>query len=122
MHALTDAVLGALAEGDIGEHFPPSDPRWGGARSETFLSFAAGRVAARGGRIAHLDVAIIAEAPKIAPHREAMRTRIAAICGIAVDNVAVKATTNERLGFVGRGEGAAAIATATVRLPAGGTS
>jgi 2-C-methyl-D-erythritol 4-phosphate cytidylyltransferase/2-C-methyl-D-erythritol 2,4-cyclodiphosphate synthase len=119
LHALTDAILGALAEGDIGAHFPPSDPRWKGASSDRFLAFAAGRVAARGGVIAHLDLAIMAEEPRIGPHRDAMRARIAAIAGIGLDRVAVKATTNERLGFVGRGEGIAAIGTATVRLPSG---
>jgi 2-C-methyl-D-erythritol 4-phosphate cytidylyltransferase/2-C-methyl-D-erythritol 2,4-cyclodiphosphate synthase len=117
LHALTDAILGALADGDIGQHFPPSDPEWRGASSDRFLTFAAGRVAARGGRIAHLDLAIVAEAPKIAPYREAMRGRIAAICGIRPDQVGVKATTNEGLGFIGRGEGIAAMATATIRLP-----
>ena len=119
LHALTDAVLGALGEGDIGAHFPPSDPQWKGASSDRFLADAAARVAARGGVIAHLDVALVAEAPKIAPHRDAMRARIAAICGIAIDRVGVKATTNEGLGFIGRGEGIAAHATATVRLPFG---
>jgi len=118
LHALTDAILGALAEGDIGQHFPPSDAQWRGAPSETFLAFAVERVRARGGRIAHVDLVIIAEAPKIAPHREAMRARIAAVCDIPVDRVAVKATTNEGLGFVGRREGIAAIATATLRLAA----
>jgi 2-C-methyl-D-erythritol 4-phosphate cytidylyltransferase/2-C-methyl-D-erythritol 2,4-cyclodiphosphate synthase len=120
LHALTDAILGALAEGDIGQHFPPSDPRWRGAASDTFLGFAVKRVAARGGRIAHVDLAVMAEAPKIAPHRDTIRARIAAICGIAADRVAVKATTNEGLGFIGRGEGIAAIATATLRLPGRG--
>ena len=118
LHALTDAVLGALAEGDIGVHFPPSDPAWKGAASELFLRFAVERVAARGGRIAHLDLAIVAEAPKIGPHRDAMRARIAEICGITIDRVGVKATTSEGLGFIGRGEGIAATATATLRLPA----
>ena len=117
LHALTDAILGALAEGDIGVHFPPSDQQWRGASSDRFLADAAARVAARGGVIAHLDVAIVAEAPRIGPHRDAMRPRIAAICGIGVDRVAVKATTNEGIGFIGRGEGIAAIATATLRLP-----
>jgi 2-C-methyl-D-erythritol 4-phosphate cytidylyltransferase/2-C-methyl-D-erythritol 2,4-cyclodiphosphate synthase len=117
LHALTDAVLGALADGDIGVHFPPSDPQWKGTSSDRFLSAAAERVRARQGMIAHLDVAIIAEAPRIAPYREKMRARIAAICGIAVDRVSVKAGTNEGLGFVGRGEGIAAYATATIRLP-----
>jgi len=117
LHALTDAVLGAIADGDIGQHFPPSDPQWKGASSDRFLRFAADRVAARGGRIAHLDVAIITEGPRIAEHRDAIRSRIAAICGLTPDRVGVKATTNENLGFIGRGEGLAAYATATVRLP-----
>ncbi len=117
LHAAVDALLGALAEGDIGAHFPPSDPRWKGASSDLFLKYAAERVAARGGAIAHLDVTIVCEAPRIGPHREAMRARIAAIVGIAVSRVAVKATTTERLGFTGRGEGIAALASATVRLP-----
>lgn len=122
LHALTDAILGALADGDIGQHFPPSDARWRGAPSSVFLADAVARVAARGGRIAHLDLAIIAEAPKIGPHRDRMRQRIAEVCGIPVGRVAVKATTNERLGFVGRGEGIAALATATLRLPSGDDS
>lgn len=117
LHALTDAVLGAIADGDIGMHFPPSDPQWKGASSDRFLRFAADRLAARGGRIAHLDVAIVTEGPRIAEHRDAIRYRIAAICGISPDRVGVKATTNENLGFIGRGEGLAAYATATVRLP-----
>jgi 2-C-methyl-D-erythritol 4-phosphate cytidylyltransferase/2-C-methyl-D-erythritol 2,4-cyclodiphosphate synthase len=117
LHALVDAILGALAEGDIGQHFPPSDPRWRGAPSEQFLRFAAERVTRRGGRIAHLDVTIVCEAPRIGPHRETMRERIAQIAEIAVERVAVKATTSERLGFTGRREGIAAMATATVRLP-----
>ncbi|MCB1488110.1 MAG: bifunctional 2-C-methyl-D-erythritol 4-phosphate cytidylyltransferase/2-C-methyl-D-erythritol 2,4-cyclodiphosphate synthase [Bauldia sp.] len=119
LHALTDAILGALAEGDIGDHFPPSDPQWKDVSSDRFLRFAAERVTARGGVIANLDITIVTEAPRISAHRAAMRERIAAICGIAVDRVAVKATTNERLGFIGRGEGLAATATATVRLPFG---
>lgn len=119
LHALTDAVLGALGDGDIGEHFPPSDERWRGASSDRFLADAAARVRARGGVIAHLDVSYIGEGPKIAPHREAMRTRIAAICGIGIDRVGVKATTNEGLGFIGRGEGVAAHAVATIRLSFG---
>jgi 2-C-methyl-D-erythritol 4-phosphate cytidylyltransferase/2-C-methyl-D-erythritol 2,4-cyclodiphosphate synthase len=117
LHALTDALLGALAEGDIGAHFPPSDPQWRGASSDRFLAFAVERVRARGGRIAHLDLTIVCEAPRVGPHRDAMRARIAAIAGIEIDRVAVKATTSERLGFTGRGEGIAAMATATVRLP-----
>jgi 2-C-methyl-D-erythritol 4-phosphate cytidylyltransferase / 2-C-methyl-D-erythritol 2,4-cyclodiphosphate synthase len=117
LHALVDAILGALAEGDIGAHFPPSDPQWKGAASDRFLAFACERVRTRRGMIAHLDVTIVCEAPRISPHRDAMRARIAAIAGIAVDRVAVKATTSEKLGFAGRGEGIFAMATATVRLP-----
>ena len=119
LHALTDALLGALAEGDIGAHFPPNDEKWRAASSDRFLKFAVDRVAARGGRIAHLDLTIVCEAPKIGPHRDAMRESIARIAGIDMDRVAVKATTSERLGFTGRGEGIAAYATATVRLPWG---
>jgi 2-C-methyl-D-erythritol 4-phosphate cytidylyltransferase/2-C-methyl-D-erythritol 2,4-cyclodiphosphate synthase len=117
LHALTDAILGALADGDIGAHFPPSDPQWKGAASDRFLKFAVERVKARGGRIAHLDLTLVCEAPKIGPHRDAMREKIAALAGLALDRVAVKATTSEKLGFTGRGEGIAAYATATVRLP-----
>lgn len=117
LHALTDAVLGALADGDIGSHFPPSDPQWRGADSSRFLIRAVELVHGAGGRIAHLDLTFVCEAPKIGPHRDAMRARIAAITGIPVGRVAVKATTSERLGFTGRGEGIAAMATATVRLP-----
>jgi 2-C-methyl-D-erythritol 4-phosphate cytidylyltransferase/2-C-methyl-D-erythritol 2,4-cyclodiphosphate synthase len=117
LHALTDAILGALADGDIGVHFPPSDPQWRGASSDRFLRFAVDRVAARGGRIAHLDINIVCEAPRIGPHRDAMRETIARLAGITVDRVAVKATTSEKLGFTGRGEGIVAYATATVRLP-----
>ncbi|HLA20655.1 MAG TPA: bifunctional 2-C-methyl-D-erythritol 4-phosphate cytidylyltransferase/2-C-methyl-D-erythritol 2,4-cyclodiphosphate synthase [Pseudolabrys sp.] len=117
LHALTDAILGALAEADIGAHFPPSDPQWRGASSDRFLAFAVNRVTARGGRIAHLDLTIVCEAPRIGPHRDAMRDNIAQLAGIDISRVAVKATTSERLGFTGRGEGIAAYATATVRLP-----
>lgn len=117
LHALTDAILGALADGDIGDHFPPSDPQWRGAASHRFLAFATGRVAERGGRIDHVDLTIIAEAPKIGPHRGAMRARIAEILAIPVERVSVKATTTERLGFTGRREGIAAQATATLQLP-----
>ncbi len=117
LHALVDAILGALAEGDIGQHFPPSDPQWKGASSDRFLAFACERVRARAGMIAHLDVTIVCEAPRVAPHRDAMRARIAAIAGIPVARVAVKATTSEKLGFTGRGDGLVAMATATVRLP-----
>lgn len=117
LHALTDAILGALGAGDIGSHFPPSDPQWRGADSAKFLRHAADLVAARNGAIAHVDVTIICERPKVGPHREAMVSRIAQILGIAADRVSVKATTTERLGFTGRGEGIAAQAVATVRLP-----
>ena len=117
LHALVDAILGALADGDIGVHFPPSDPQWRGAASERFLAFACERVRARSGVIAHLDVTIVCEAPRVAPHRDAIRARIAAIAGIPVSRVAVKATTSEKLGFTGRAEGMVAMATATVRLP-----
>ena len=117
LHALVDAVLGALADGDIGSHFPPSDPQWRGASSDRFLAFACERVRARSGMIAHLDATVVCEAPRVAPHRDAMRARIAAIAGIPIERVAVKATTSEKLGFTGRGEGIVAMATATVRLP-----
>jgi len=117
LHALTDALLGALAEGDIGTHFPPSDPQWRGAASAQFLAFAAGRVRERGGRIDHLDLTIVCEAPKVGPHREAIRAEIAGAAGVPVGKVAIKATTSERMGFTGRREGLAALATATIRLP-----
>ncbi len=117
LHALTDAILGTIGDGDIGQHFPPSDPQWKGASSDRFLAHAAARVAARGARIDHVDVTIIAERPKVGPHRDAMRQRIADILGIGVAAVSVKATTTEALGFTGRGEGIAAQAVATVRVP-----
>src|SRR5579864_3380340 len=117
LHALVDAILGALAEGDIGQHFPPSDPQWKGAASDRFLAFACERVRARGGMIANLDVTIVCEAPRVSPHRDAMRARIAAIAGVSLGRVAIKATTSEKLGFTGRGEGIVAMATATLRLP-----
>lgn len=119
LHAVVDAILGALADGDIGKHFPPSDPQWRGASSDLFLRDAVARVRARGGIIAHLDVTFVCEAPRIGPHRDAMRARIAEIAGIDISRVAIKATTSERMGFTGRGEGMAAMATATVRLPWG---
>jgi len=117
LHALVDAILGALAEGDIGVHFPPTDAQWRGASSDRFLAFAAERVRARGGRIAHLDVTVVCEAPRVGPHRDAMCARIAAIAGVAIERVGLKATTSEKMGFAGRGEGMAAFANATVRLP-----
>jgi 2-C-methyl-D-erythritol 4-phosphate cytidylyltransferase/2-C-methyl-D-erythritol 2,4-cyclodiphosphate synthase len=117
LHALVDAILGALADGDIGVHFPPSDPQWRGASSHRFLAFALERLEARGGMIAHLDVNIVCEAPRIGPHRDAMRERIATLASIPLDRVAIKATTSEKMGFTGRSEGIVAYATATVRLP-----
>ncbi len=118
LHAITDALLGALGDGDIGSHFPPSDPQWKGAASDRFLADACRRVRAAGGQIRHLDLTVICERPKVGPHREAMRGRIAEICGVPVARVSVKATTTERLGFPGRGEGIAAQAAATIALPA----
>ena len=117
LHALVDAILGALADGDIGSHFPPSDDKWKGAASDAFLKYAVERVTARGGRIAHLDVTLICERPKIGPLRDVMRERVAEITGLSLSRVAVKATTSERLGFTGREEGIAALASATIRLP-----
>jgi 2-C-methyl-D-erythritol 4-phosphate cytidylyltransferase/2-C-methyl-D-erythritol 2,4-cyclodiphosphate synthase len=117
LHAITDAVLGAIGAKDIGAHFPPSDPRWRGAESWKFLDHAAKLVAQRGGRVAHCDVTIICERPKVGPHRDAMVTRVAEILKVSADRVSVKATTTEKLGFTGRGEGIAAQATATVALP-----
>jgi 2-C-methyl-D-erythritol 4-phosphate cytidylyltransferase / 2-C-methyl-D-erythritol 2,4-cyclodiphosphate synthase len=117
LHALTDALLGALAEGDIGVHFPPSDPQWRGASSDRFLAHAAHLVRSRGGVIDHLDTTLLCEKPRLGPHREAMRQRIAEICGLRIDQVSLKATTTEKLGFTGRGEGIAAQAAATIRLP-----
>lgn len=117
LHALTDALLGTISDGDIGTHFPPSDDRWRGAGSEIFLKAAADKIAARGGSIVHVDVTLLCEAPRIGPYRDAMRGAMAEILGIESAQVSVKATTNEGLGFVGRGEGIAAMATATVRVP-----
>jgi len=117
LHALTDAIYGALGEGDIGQHFPPSDPQWKGAASSIFLGHAAGLVAERGGRIVNLDLTIVAEAPRIGPHVEAMKIAIAGICGTTPSRVAVKATTSEQLGFTGRREGIVAMATASIELP-----
>ncbi|MBV8697294.1 MAG: bifunctional 2-C-methyl-D-erythritol 4-phosphate cytidylyltransferase/2-C-methyl-D-erythritol 2,4-cyclodiphosphate synthase [Bradyrhizobium sp.] len=117
LHALVDAILGALADGDIGSHFPPSDPQWKGASSDRFLKYAVDRVAAHGGRIANIEVTMICERPKIGPLRDVMRARIAEISGVDISRVAVKATTSERLGFTGREEGIAATASATIRLP-----
>ncbi len=117
LHAITDALLGAIGEGDIGQHFPPSDPIWRGAASDRFLAHACALARGKGGRIDHVDCTIICEAPKVGPHRDAIRARIAEICGLPLDHVSVKATTTERLGFTGRGEGIAAQAVASVALP-----
>ncbi len=120
LHALTDAVLGALGDGDIGDHFPPTDPQWKGAASDQFLVAAVERVAARGGRLVNVDVTLICERPKVKPHRQAMRERLAEILNLPMDAVSVKATTMERMGFTGREEGLAASAIATIELPADG--
>ncbi|MGL4635895.1 MAG: bifunctional 2-C-methyl-D-erythritol 4-phosphate cytidylyltransferase/2-C-methyl-D-erythritol 2,4-cyclodiphosphate synthase [Beijerinckiaceae bacterium] len=117
LHAITDALLGAMADGDIGRHFPPSDMQWKGASSDQFLKFAVDRLRQRSGILDLIDVTIICEAPKIGPHAEAMRQRVAEIADIRISNVSVKATTTERLGFNGRGEGISALATATIRMP-----
>jgi len=118
LHALTDALLGTIAEGDIGTHFPPSDPQWRGAASSQFLEHAASLIAARGGVIDFVDLTLICEAPKIGPHREAIRARVAGLLQLDSGKVSIKATTTERLGFTGRGEGIAAQAIATIRIPA----
>jgi len=117
LHALTDALLGTIGEGDIGTHFPPSDPKWRGAASHLFLTHARELVVAKGGRIDHVDLTIICEEPKVGPHRAAIRTRVAELLGLAEAKISIKATTTERLGFTGRREGIAAQALATVRLP-----
>ena len=116
LHALTDAILGAMCFGDIGDHFPPSDPQWKGASSDKFLLFAMNKLNERNGTLNHVDVTLICEKPKIKPHREAMRARIAELCSLPLSRVSVKATTTEKLGFTGRGEGLAAQATATVKF------
>ncbi|WP_082479794.1 MULTISPECIES: bifunctional 2-C-methyl-D-erythritol 4-phosphate cytidylyltransferase/2-C-methyl-D-erythritol 2,4-cyclodiphosphate synthase [unclassified Rhizobium] len=119
LHALTDALLATCGAGDIGDHFPPSDDRWKGARSRIFLEHAAGIVRQHGGVVMNADISLIAEAPKVGPHRDAMRQALSDMLGISLDRCSVKATTNERIGFVGRREGIAAIATATVSFPDG---
>jgi 2-C-methyl-D-erythritol 4-phosphate cytidylyltransferase / 2-C-methyl-D-erythritol 2,4-cyclodiphosphate synthase len=119
LHAITDALLGTIGAGDIGSHFPPSDARWKGVDSAVFLTHARDLVLAKGGRIDHVDVTIICEAPKIGPYRDAMRSRVAALLQLRESGVSIKATTTERLGFTGRREGIAAQAAATVRLPEG---
>ena len=117
LHALTDAILGAMGDGDIGDHFPPTDPQWKGASSDRFLTHAVERLAARGGRLVNVDVTLICERPKVKPYRQAMRERLANLLGLPLDAVSVKATTTEAMGFTGRGEGLAAQALATVEMP-----
>jgi 2-C-methyl-D-erythritol 4-phosphate cytidylyltransferase/2-C-methyl-D-erythritol 2,4-cyclodiphosphate synthase len=117
LHALTDAILGALGDGDIGDHFPPTDPQWKGARSDQFLVHAVERVRARGGRLVNVDVTLVCEQPRIKPHRAAMKARLADLLGLPLDAVSVKATTTEGMGFAGRQEGLAAQAIAAVALP-----
>ena len=114
---MTDALLGAIGDGDIGSHFPPSEARWKGAASSIFLRHAVDLVTARGGTIASLNATVVCEMPKVGPHRDVMRARIAEIAGVAVDRVGITATTSERLGFTGRGEGIVAWGLATIRLP-----
>jgi 2-C-methyl-D-erythritol 4-phosphate cytidylyltransferase/2-C-methyl-D-erythritol 2,4-cyclodiphosphate synthase len=118
LHALTDAILGAIGEGDIGDHFPPTDPRWKGASSDQFLKHAVDLVVAKGGALVNVDVTLICERPKIKPHRQAMRERLADILSLPIDRVSVKATTTEKMGFTGRGEGLAASAVVSVETPA----
>jgi 2-C-methyl-D-erythritol 4-phosphate cytidylyltransferase / 2-C-methyl-D-erythritol 2,4-cyclodiphosphate synthase len=118
LHALTDALLGAIGDGDIGQHFPPSDPKWKGAASKLFLEDAARRVKESGGRIGNVDITVLAEAPRVGPHREAMQAVIGSVLGLAPTRIGIKATTTEQMGFTGRREGIAAMATATVFLPA----
>lgn len=117
LHALTDAIYGALGEGDIGKHFPPSDPQWKGAASSIFLRHAAGLVGERHGRIVNLDITIVCEAPRVGPHVDAMKAAIGSVCSISASRIAIKATTSEQLGFTGRGEGIVAMASASIELP-----
>jgi len=117
LHSITDALLGAGGFGDIGQHFPPSDPQWKDADSSLFLAHAAKLVRDHGGMIDHVDCTVICEAPKVGPHRDAIRQRVAEILDVPLGGVSIKATTTERLGFAGRGEGIAAQAVATVRMP-----
>ncbi|MGV9010621.1 bifunctional 2-C-methyl-D-erythritol 4-phosphate cytidylyltransferase/2-C-methyl-D-erythritol 2,4-cyclodiphosphate synthase [Brevundimonas sp.] len=117
LHALTDAILGAMGDGDIGDHFPPTDPQWKGASSDLFLIHAVERLTARGGRLVNVDVTLICERPKVKPHRQTMRERLSELLALPLDAVSVKATTTEAMGFTGRGEGLAAQALATIELP-----
>ena len=117
LHAITDALLGAIAEGDIGSHFPPSEPQWQDSPSRVFLEHAASLVRGRNGSIRNIDLTIICETPKVGPHRDAMRKSLSEIVSVDISRISVKATTTEKLGFTGRGEGIAAMASVTVRLP-----
>lgn len=117
MHAVTDALYGALADGDIGQHFPPSEAEWAGADSRIFLEHAINRAKERGFTVSNIDCTLICERPKIGPHADAMRARMADLMGLAIDRISVKATTSEQLGFTGRGEGIAALATALLVKP-----
>jgi 2-C-methyl-D-erythritol 4-phosphate cytidylyltransferase/2-C-methyl-D-erythritol 2,4-cyclodiphosphate synthase len=122
LHALTDALLGAIGDGDIGQHFPPSDQKWKGAASKLFLEDAVRRVRERGGRVGNVDITVLAEAPRVGPHRPAMQDLIGGVLGISADRVGIKATTTEQMGFTGRREGIAAMATAMVFIPSEQTS
>ena len=117
MHTVTDAIYGALAQGDIGQHFPPSDPQWKGAASEVFLRHAVDLAKQMGFAVTHVDCTLICETPKIGPHAQAMRTEMARLMGLDIERVSVKATTSEKLGFTGRGEGIACMATARLVKP-----
>lgn len=117
LHALTDALLGALADGDIGQHFPPSDPQWRGASSDRFVQFAVERIHQRGGRLVHIDITLVCETPRLGPHRDAILAEIGRLCGLPTTRIGLKATTSEKMGFTGRGEGLAAQAIATVLMP-----
>jgi len=117
LHALTDALLGALADGDIGQHFPPSDEQWRGASSDRFVTFAVNRIRQRGGRLVHVDITLVCETPRLGPHRTAILAVLSRLCGLPTHKIGLKATTSEKMGFTGRGEGLAAQAIATVLLP-----
>jgi len=117
LHALTDALLGSIGDRDIGTHFPPTDPQWKGVSSTVFVKKAAALIEERGGRVSHVDLTILCEAPRVSPHIVEMKAVIGHLLGLTPDRIAIKATTTEGLGFIGRGEGIAALATATVRLP-----
>jgi 2-C-methyl-D-erythritol 4-phosphate cytidylyltransferase/2-C-methyl-D-erythritol 2,4-cyclodiphosphate synthase len=118
LHALTDALLGAIGAADIGEHFPPTDPQWRGASSDRFVRHAVSLIHSRGGQVINADITLVCEAPKVKPHRQAMRERIAQMLNLPVEAVSVKATTTEGMGFTGRSEGLAAQAVVSVSLPA----